>query len=387
MKFSELYEELIEVLAENSAAAPQYWSVAELKRYLNRGLSELCKICRLTVASLPLIQAETGAFYLPADLLRLEKIYYQGKYLDKVSVEYLDSAYGGTSHGAGLRGDGNYFSSSWRAKTGSPIHWYFENGKIKLFPKPETSLTIDTIRQELIGTYSAGDTGITIAGAIPLNKNRVDLFMGGVKQFKDQWQIDSATRITFKKDSGATWTPLDDNDYCIRYIPDSISMDVISGSEKYLVYAVAGQRKIVVPGGYTVGIGALEVSVNGIEETDYAETSTGYITLDDGLVVDSIVEFTVTRPDPMTTASALYLQKPVDLSDDNDQPQFEQEEWQRGIVHYAAHLALTKEGKMTQDIQKGAIHLQRFNEIVDDVLSVTGSDVNVSDSVSMPFIV
>lgn len=382
MNFSELYDELIEVLAENST--PQYWLEAELKRYLNRGQRELVKLGHLNTMLLPLSQAETGAFYLPTDVLRLKRVYYAGKGLDHKSVDYLDSAHGGTGHMQMKSGDGNTYTNNWRKEEGIPIHWYFENNKIKLYPKPTSSLTASTVRGKITGTFAVGASGLTLAGSIPLDQNRVDLFINGIYQNKDQWSISTATTIAF-----TGWSTVYDGTYEVVYIPDSVSMSVITASEKYIVYVAAGQTKVVVPGGYTPGTGSLAVALNGVAQvsTAFSETATGYITLTAAPVVDSIVELTVTRTDPTLTASMLYIQRPTDMSNDADQPLIDNEDWQRGIVHYAAYLALSKEGKMTQDLQKGQIHAQRFNEVVDDILSVSGADIDVASDVEMPFFV
>ncbi|HQB83984.1 MAG TPA: hypothetical protein PLR50_10840, partial [Candidatus Rifleibacterium sp.] len=165
MNFLELYEELIEVLAENSSAAPQYWSVAELKRYLNRANAELTRRSGLGRMLLPLQPAELGAFYPPTDMLELVKVYYNGKQLDHKSVDFLDAHYGGTDHQQIHSGDGKTYSSNWRTETGIPIHWYFENNKIKLYPCPETALSETTptiIRGKLVGNILAGATSITL---------------------------------------------------------------------------------------------------------------------------------------------------------------------------------------------------------------------------------
>lgn len=382
MNFLELYEELIEVLAENSAAAPEYWSTAELKRYLNRANAELTRRSGFGRMLLPLQPAELGAFYPPTDLLKLVKVYYSGKQLDHKSVDFLDAHYGGTDHQQIHSGDGKTYSSNWRTETGIPIHWYFENDKIKLYPTPETDApAMATVRGKLIGTITVGSTGITLAGTIPTDQTRVDFYYGGVYQNKDQWSITNGTTIAF-----AGWSAVAENDYEIVYIPDSVSMTTIQRSEKYIRYVAAGQTTVVVPGGYVQGVGALGVRKNGITQAPgaYTETSPSFITIP-APIIDCTYELTVTRPDANLTVAILYVQRPSTMTNDSDTPQISNEDHQRGIVHYAAHLALSKEGKMTQDMQKSQIHLARFEEVIEAIASLTKPQIDISPYVQMPF--
>jgi hypothetical protein len=380
MNLLQLYEYLIDELAENNP--PQYWPEAQLKRYLNLGQIQLCKSTGLNEMLLPLVQAEAGAFYLPPDIIGKPQIYYKNKALDHKSATFLNAQYGGTGHIREKSGDGMTYQNNWRTEEGVPIHWYYENGKIKLYPKPETSLKLSNIRNKLRGTYSTGDSSIPLAGEIPEDQNRVDLFMNGVYQNKDQWSITNSTTITF---SG--WSAVVGGDYEVVYLDDLVSLEEISGSEKFIRYVSAGQTKVIVPGGYTPGIGALSVAINGVTQaaSAFSEPSTGYILLSSGPVTDSIIEITVTRPDPTSTAAASYIQKPVDMVNDLDLPFVKNEYWQEAIVHYAAFLALTKEGKMTQDISKGQIHANKYQSIVDEIRSVIQPEIDFSPFVDMPF--
>lgn len=384
MNFLELYTELIEVLAENSVDDPQFWSKSELKRFLNRGNRELTKQGNFNSSLLPLQQAELGAFYAPDDLLLLKQVYYNGKALDHKSVDFMDAFYGGTGHQQIKSGDGVAFSCNWRNETGNPIHWYYENGKIKLYPKPEetASATAD-VRGKITGSFAAGASSLSLSGSIPLDQNRVNLFINGVYQNKDQWSITNASLITL------TWTTTFAGDYEIVYIPDTITLTTIQSSEKYIRYLAVGGTKIVIPGGYTQGIGALEVSQNGvtIASSTYTEPSPNYILLNSAVTVASSFEIQVTRPDATQTVSIRYIISPTELINDSDIPEITNPDFQEGIIHYAAYLALTKEGKLTQDLQKAQIHLTRFSQTLEDAKTLTSSQVDIAPSVQMPFFV
>ena len=184
----------------------------------------------------------------------------------------------------------------------------------------------------------------------------------------------------------AGWSAVAENDYEIVYIPDSVSMTTIQRSEKYIRPVAAGQTKVIVPGGYVQGVGALAVRKDGISQAPgaYTETSPAFITIP-APIIDCIYELTVTRPDANLTVAALYVQQPSTMTNDSDAPQISNEDHQRGIVHYAAHLALSKEGKMTQDLQKSQIHLARFEEVIEAIASLTKPQVDISPYVQMPF--
>ena len=473
MNLSDIYSQLIEVLAENSEAAPQYWSIAELKRYINDGNRELTRQGGFSKFLLPLQQAELGAYYAPDDMLELKQIYYKGKALDHKDVDFLDAYYGGTAHQQIRSGDGSTFGCNWRNTTGDPIHWFYENGKVKLYPKPEISspttyavttdetfaqgkitgtvsagdavvpltgaipleqdkvnfyyggvyqnkdqwsitnsglitltgwtfpadndyeikydsyvisttrtFSVGTVRSTIDGNVSTGDTSLTLSGYIPLDQNRVNLFIGGVYQNKDQWSITNASLISF-----TGWTATFDNDYEIVYIPDAVTLSTIQASEKYLRYISAGTSKITVPGGYTQGIGALSVSINGVTmaQSTFLEPSPNYVLLNTAVLVASSVEIQVTRTDATQTAAILYAIAPTQLVNDSDIPEITNPYFQEAIVFYAAFLSLSKEGKLTQDLQKAQIHMSKFIARLEAVVSLTVPQVDIAPQVQMPF--
>ena len=387
MNLDGLYNELISALEENSAAAPQYWSIAQLKSYLNLGQIELVKKGGFNKFLLPLSPAELGAFYLPSDVLMLGQVYYLGKALDHKAAAYLDARHGGTAHMQGKIGEGMAYANNWRNETGIPIHWYYENNKIKLYPKPESDVaTLSAVRGKLTGTILAGETGIVLTGAIPLDQNLVDFYYGGIYQNKDQWQITNSGRIDFIKSDGTTWSALVDHDYEIVYIPDSVSLTTIQSSEKYLRVVAAGQTAVTVPGGYVQGIGALGVKKNGVSQAPgaFTETAPSFITIP-APAADCTYEITVTRSDPALSISILYVQKPDVLINDTDLPFTDNEYWQNAIIYYAAYRALIKEGKMSQDIQKANIQMALFNDVIDSCTSVTSADVDACEFTAMPF--
>ena len=383
MNLSDLYSELIEVLAENSEASPQYWSIAELKRYINDGNRELTRQGGFSKFLLPLQQAELGAYYAPDDMLELKQIYYKGKALDHKDVDFLDAYYGGTAHQQIRSGDGSTFGCNWRNTTGDPIHWFYENGKVKLYPKPDEALPApSTVRGKITGNMPLGATSLALAGSIPLDQNRVNLFIGGIYQNKDQWSITNASLISF-----TGWTSTFANDYEVVCIPDAVTLSTIQASEKYLRYLPIGATQIVIPGGYTQGIGALEISINDvtIAQSTFTEPSPNYVLLNTAVLVASSVEIQVTRTDATQTAAILYALTPSMLVNDSDIPEITNPYFQEAIVFYAAFLSLSKEGKLTQDLQKAQIHMSKFIARLEAVVSLTVPQVDIAPQVQMPF--
>lgn len=55
------------------------------------------------------------------------------------------------------------------------------------------------------------------------------------------------------------------------------------------------------------------------------------------------------------------------------------------VVNYAAFLALSKEGKKTQDLEKAAVYLKRYEQALAKAASFTSDEVDVAAEVSMPW--
>lgn len=190
MNFAQLYAKVLEKLGES--ATPQFWSAAELKDYVNRGFREFARQTGSKITKVALMPDGDGRYVVPDNLLKLLSVYYQGKPLEYRSTEYLDSRYAGRGHYAGLRGDSNEYSSDggdWRSTTGTPECWYFEEGKVCLYPLPASVAAAATGRVIQTGTVGAGLTKFGLTTKITTDENLVDLYLDGVYQNASTYSI------------------------------------------------------------------------------------------------------------------------------------------------------------------------------------------------------
>jgi len=215
-----LYSKTLEQLGERST--PEFWSEAELKDYLNRGQREFYKQSRYKTILASLTAAESGRYFLPQKCLEIQRVYFNRKPLEKRSVEFLESDVSGTAHFKGLHGDGKTFGSDFRAATAeTPDAWYYEDGRVCLFPIP-TAFAVASARSKFETTLAAGSTAIstvttvahpmqnikdngTLAAGLlvintaidlPTNKDFMVLVIGGVYQNKTEFNVSGTRQIT-----------------------------------------------------------------------------------------------------------------------------------------------------------------------------------------------
>ncbi|MBF0501486.1 MAG: hypothetical protein HQM09_15200 [Candidatus Riflebacteria bacterium] len=379
MNLLQLKNKVIQQLNENPDN-PQFWTFDEIIDNLNEGYREIFRRTGLRDLLLPLLQAEAGAFYFPHDLMGLKKIYWQGRLLGKKSIEYLETRFSGTSHDRGLVGSGRSFSKNFRSQIGDPECWYLEDGKAKLFPIPEIVAASTTARKSLLATLAANSLSLTLSEDIPEDQSRVDIWLDGVEQNFDQWTIVNPRLIQFVGPASGV-----NLGACIRFIPDTVSMDLLATAKKFLVFLSAGSTQVSVPGGYVQSVGAVTIKLDGIEQTptSFTESSPFFLTLDNALSTDSIAELSVLHPDPLNVASALYSSRPQEMSNNTDQPDMF-EDLQRGIWQYACSICLTRDGR-GQDVNKAAIFSSRFEKTISDLSGLFRTDITLDSAAMMPF--
>ena len=384
MNLLEIYETVLDNLGEDEQ--PQFWSERELKRFINKAVNQFIADTEYLKNLFPLIQAEAGAYYVPQNLIKCKKVYYKGKPLDYKSVDYLDSKYGGIAHQDEKIGVGFPFEGSWRIQTGEPIHWYFEDAKIKLFPIPEAEAIAAggiVVRRKQEGMLSWGENIITLATEIPMDQDKVDLFLGGIYQHKPKFEILTPTTIKL--------TELVDVPGGVSFevvsLGEAVTWEMLANARKYSMLLKAGTRKINIPTGYIRGIGAVSISIDGITQAQsaFVETDTFYIDLVDSLETDSLVELSITIPDAAVVTAMRYVYSATKLSDNYDEPPFP-EFYHDCIPSYACYLALKKEGE-TQDLQKAAINKKDYEDIKSQIETLTVSEIDINPADEMPFFV
>lgn len=354
MTFAELRSRLLEAL--NVRTTPQFWTQAELDRYLNLGHREFARQSEFCTRLAPATQIQGGQYLLPDDLLKLLGVYFNGKLLEQRSPDMLDSWAGGTGHHLGLRGDGKSFGSRWRESTGESVDaWYLEDGKINLYPIPSALASVSAVRQKFSGTLAAGSTTITLPSAITQNENITDLFLDGVYQNTDAFTIPNSTTIQTDAALGI------DVSYEVVAWLAGTGATASTRSYKYRIQGATGQVLVHIPMAYYVGTSAISLRIDGVTQAPgtFTEIDPNTISLTTALVLPSVLEVTIVFPLTSYNTDLRYVFAPPEMSDVGESPlipaQFHDAIWQ-----FAAFRALSREGR-GKDIEKGAFYASLFS--------------------------
>jgi hypothetical protein len=398
MNFSQLYNKLLSVLAETTS--PQYWSETELKKYINDGLIEFVKRTHFLQkhAYLDKSDLESGAYFLPLDIIEPIGVQFRGRPLDKKSIKFLESAYSGTAHQKYLVGTGYPFTQGWREMEGDPIHWFFESQFVKVFPKPSLSVagSSSNLLKTIPATLYEGNAVIQLPIPLPYgNQHLIDLYIGGIYQNIGDWSIDPAdsSRILLPYTSLGT-APVE-----VCYQNSAVV------ATKFGASVSEGQTAITINDCfYNDSTDSLKVMLDGVKLTSsdfiasVPSTNDLLITLNDPAEGDCSIEVTIYKPltasdsgdivpsrisDTDVTMDYIYL--PETLVDDTDEPEiptfFHDVCWQ-----WAAYLALSKEGEMTQDLKKAMIYSRQFEVTISPAEKFTETEIDIEPAVQMPWV-
>lgn len=358
MLFSEAYGFLLEALSVRTT--PQFWTVAELKRYLNLGQKEFARQTEFCSRIAPMTMASPGRYYLPTDVLKQKGIYLAGKLLEQRPVEFLEGTAGGTSHHLGLRGDGLAASGDWRIATGQTEAWYLEDMKACLYPIPSTTPVIPgAFRTKQAGVLAAGTLTINLASAITTSLDLVDLYLNGVYQHKGQFSIPNSATIILA--GPALEIALD---YEVVAYPAVVSNATTSFN--YSFWGAAGQALIHIPIPYYLGVNAITLYLNGIAQAPatFTEVDNFTITLDAPLPVAMAIGIKVILPISAEDCRIRYVFAPPAMVDNSESPMIP-DQFQDSIWYWAAFRALSREGR-GQDLEKASLYSTLFRAEVDN---------------------
>lgn len=116
---------------------PQQFSIEDVKASINRGVREFARRTEFKVSTATL--AASGSDYaLPSGMMTPKALYANGSKLDFVQPEYLDGV-----------------SPAWRSATGTPTKWLFDNGLVRLYPRPTLSTSVEMRYVPLPASLSA----------------------------------------------------------------------------------------------------------------------------------------------------------------------------------------------------------------------------------------
>lgn len=179
---------VIEKLRETTD--PSYWPESEIVDSLNRSCRNFAADtgCKERIAQLEAMDIYNAYFKMPPGLISITSVLWKEKKLSRTSNGYLDDYFSGYGDHQNVN-ELPALATNWRDATAEvPTHWLIEDGKIKLYPVPRT-VASSVCRHLQILSLPAGEIEIAIPEEIPSNKHAVDLYLNGVYQEKDQWEI------------------------------------------------------------------------------------------------------------------------------------------------------------------------------------------------------
>jgi len=350
------------MLAETTQ--PEYWTIDELIHYLDIAQREFVKDSRLftktkglvpsfnqnePVSQLPVTLStipSKGLYQMPDDCMDIKKVYWQGKLLEKANIDFLNARFAGNSHFHNKKGIGRHFTEPLADVAGEPESWAYDNG-IRIVPNGMDDIDV------WYSTLTEYD--MNLDEDVELNTN--DL----CEEFKNM--VISNRNIN--------------SETCI-YIQFAQKIKTV-GEKDY--YREGQWEKLTYDRDYFIST----------EDGSFVVFfSDEYIHKIKCMYCHKKILPTLLFINPSLKATIEYIPVPI-LSWDIktievkgvclEIPQLHHEV----VACYAAFLALSKEGKKTQDLEKSQIYLQRYTTYINDVSRLTKGSVNVDYSTILPF--
>ena len=324
MNLLALKNKVIQRLRERTT--PVHWTATEIVDYINRGCRRFAAEAKPKEVMIPLSPvSNNGEFAFPPRIMKQSGVYWKGIQLKHVDSRYLDNLYGGEVSPMVI-GDATEPASDWRLHTADdPVSWLIEDGKIRLYPKPNslTALFSNTVsstvgRTSQESTLAAGAVVINFTDNIPQDEDMIDLFCNGVYQNTDQWSITGAKQITM---IGAFASDQD---------VEIAQYNGVTLADTYTFSFAAGVQVITLPAPYNYLTAAVTIKINGITQAPSTFNKFGVYTiiLSEPLAAASTVEIKIydfaLEPDNIDTSAFDVKMKcvrmPVDMVNDADNP-------------------------------------------------------------------
>lgn len=358
-----IYHRLLNILAEQ--LQPEYWTIDELIHYIDLSQRQFYRDSKLftkkkglvpsfqqnePVSQMPvtiLTVLDKGQYQMPDDCMDIKKVYWRGKLLEKANIDFINAKYAGNSHFHNLKGSGEHFEAPLPMVTGEPDCWLYDNG-IRLVPCGIEDLDF------WFTTLTAYDMNLYENTELVTN----DLCEQFEKlALRTTHKVDSQTHIYIQ--FAQKVKTVDDVDYYIDgqwerliynkdyYVSTENGSYIVFLSDEYIQRIKCSYRcKTIMPT-------FLFINPSKFAKVDY-----------------------IPIPEISWDIKTIELEG-VKL----EAPQIHHE----AIACYAAFLALSKEGKKTQDIDKSQIYLSRYNAYCNDIAKQTKGSVNVDVKSILPF--
>lgn len=358
-----VYHRLLNILAEQ--LQPEYWTIDELINCLDLAQREFARDSRLfkktkglvpsfrqnePVSQMPvtiLTVLDKGQYQLPDDCMEVRKVYWQGKLLEKANIDFINARYAGNSHFHNLKGIGRHYEIPLPDVEGEPHSWFYDNG-IRIVPSgmDDIEFCFNTLTEYDMNLdedveLETNDLCNEFKDMVIRSKGRVDSETYIYMQFAQK--IKTVDGKDYYRDG--QWEKLKyDRDYFVSTEDGSF---VVFFSDEYIhkIKCVYCHKKILPT------ILFINPSHNAtIEYIPVPNLSWDIKTIE-------------------TKGVCLEI------------PELHHE----AIACYAAFLALSKEGKKTQDLDKAQIYLQRYQAYLANVAKTKKGSVNVDYKTILPF--
>lgn len=358
-----IYHRLLNILAETTQ--PEYWNIDELIHYLDLGQRQLVKdsdLFRRTRKLVPavdvmepasqmpatiLTKLSKGLYQIPDDCMEVENVYWRGKMLDKSNLTFLNSRFAGISHFSGKKGRGRHYEESVRETEGIPSAWTYDNG-IRIVPchdhpdfcfysMTEYDMNLDSENEALsVNDLSDYFNTVLIETEKPISSEtyiyvqfaRVIKVVDGVKYLNEgEWK-----RLHFNKD--------------------------------YFVSSKDGYQRVLLSDELIHRISCTYKNFTILPTFLFINPS-------DNATVDYIAVPKLKWDIKTLNAKGVEMELP--------------EQHHEAIACYAAFLALSKEGRKTQDMEKAQIYLQRYQTYTAGLIRQARGSINVDYANILPF--
>ncbi len=240
------------------------------------------------------------------------------------------------------------------------------------------------------GTLAAGSTTITFTTTDYIKLSRVDLFIDGVYQNSTEFTTSYPAAPTVVIDPAYLSTIVLNGSFPVDVTYEVIAMSALSSNgytiKKIAMSLNAGVSKIPISCGYTMGINALTIRLDGITQSPSAHTEiTAYsVQLSTALTANSIVEVSIYQPSTSfdTTMRGVFM--PIDMVADSDNPTIPEQFHDVGWM-WAVFEALSREGR-GKDLEKASFYSAMFNAMIVEWRESFGEKAG-PDYPDMPFFV
>lgn len=348
-----VYHRLLNILAEQ--LQPEYWTIDELCSFIDLAQRQFALDTRFFDKREMLVPAFTsdhisdfyenfkivdGLYQVPDDCLEMRRVYWDGKLLEKSNEDFLSASVSGNGYFEGIKGEVGSFTEPVRTAKGEPKTWFYDGG-IRIVPIGDSTEKAfeRTSRSLELTVWSPEQTHATIKRG----EERIDTKTKIYTQFATLYNITNTAESINLRDR--QWKLLKyEEDYVIA--KSKISYIYIVLTPKKIDEFIASNKK---------PSSTFWLFVQPSEHAEAEYTPVPRIKWDIKTVSESGVE--IETPSP----------------------------YHEAIASYSAFLALSKEGRKSQDVDKAQIYYQRYLRFIEPARRTVRGAIAIDNRSVMPF--